>query len=62
MNQVAGIPCIDIVPFYPECTESSFGPTWHTVKDDMAHIAPGTLKAVGQTLVQVLWETADGTD
>ena len=62
VNQVAGIPCIDIVPFYPECTESSFGPTWHTVKDDMAHIAPGTLKAVGQTLVQVLWETADGTD
>jgi hypothetical protein len=32
------------------------------VKDDMSHIAPGTLKAVGQTLVQVLWEMSDGIE
>ena len=54
VNTVAGIPCIDIIPYYPDCRESSFGPTWHTVSDDMAHIDPATLKAVGQTLVQVL--------
>jgi hypothetical protein len=53
--QVAGIPCIDIIPFYPDCEQSSFGPTWHTVNDDMKHIDRNTLKAVGQTVVQVLW-------
>ena len=31
---------------------SSFGPTWHTVNDDMQHIDKTTLKAVGQTLIQ----------
>ncbi|MCR4808673.1 MAG: M28 family peptidase [Prevotella sp.] len=56
VNEVAKIPCIDIIPFYPECEASSFGPTWHTVSDDMQHIDKQTLKAVGQTLVQVLWE------
>ena len=55
VNEVAKIPCIDIIPYYPECQESSFGPTWHTVRDDMQHIDRNTLKAVGQTLVQVLW-------
>ena len=55
VNNVAGIPCIDIIPHYPDCRESSFGPTWHTVNDDMAHIDANTLKAVGQTLVQVIF-------
>ena len=55
VNQVAGIPCIDIIPYYADCEASSFGPTWHTVNDDMQHIDPATLKAVGQTLVQVLF-------
>ena len=55
VNEIAKIPCIDIIPFYPDCSESNFGPTWHTVKDDMQHIDPATLRAVGQTLVQVLW-------
>ena len=55
VNEVAKIPCIDIIPYYPDCEESSFGPTWHTVDDDMQHIDRATLKAVGQTLVQVLF-------
>lgn len=55
VNEVAGIPCIDIIPYYPDCAESSFGPTWHTINDDMQHIDRGTLKAVGQTLIQVLY-------
>ncbi len=55
VNQVAKIPCIDIIPYYPDCEESSFGPTWHTISDDMAHIDRNTLKAVGQTLVQTIW-------
>jgi hypothetical protein len=55
VNTVAKIPCIDIIPYYPHCEQSSFGPTWHTLNDDMAHIDKGTLQAVGQTIVQVLF-------
>ncbi len=55
VNRVAKIPCIDIIPYYPDCQQSSFGPTWHTVTDDMAHIDRNTLQAVGQTLIQVLF-------
>jgi len=55
VNEKAGIPTIDIIPYYPDCKESSFGPTWHTVADDMNHIDKSTLKAVGQTVIQVLF-------
>lgn len=55
VNKYAQIPTIDIVPYYPNCAESAFGPTWHTVSDDMAHIDRNTLKAVGQTLLHVLF-------
>ena len=55
VNKVAGIPCIDIIPYYPDCEASSFGPTWHTVIDDMSHIDALTLRAVGQTIVQVVF-------
>ena len=52
---MAKIPTIDIIPYYPACEESSFGPTWHTVNDDMAHIDKNTLLAVGQTIIQVIF-------
>lgn len=54
VNEVAGIPTIDIIPYHPDCARSSFGPTWHTLADDMAHIDKATLKAVGQTVLKVL--------
>ena len=57
VNQVAKIPTIDIIPHYPTCEQSTFGPTWHTVNDDMAHIDKNTLQAVGQTLIQVLFSS-----
>ena len=41
--------------YYPACEQSSFGPTWHTIHDDMAHIDKNTLQAVGQTIIQVLF-------
>ncbi|MBR6980264.1 MAG: M28 family peptidase [Prevotella sp.] len=53
VNEKAGIPCIDIIPYYKN-GDCSFGPTWHTIQDDMNHIDKNTLKAVGQTLMQVL--------
>ena len=55
VNEQAKIPCIDIIPYYPDCQASSFGPTWHTVNDNMQHIDKATLQAVGQAIVQVLF-------
>ncbi len=55
VNELAGIPTIDIIPYYPDCQQSSFGPTWHTIADTMDNIDRNTLLAVGQTVVQVLF-------
>lgn len=55
INAVAKIPAIDIIPYHPDCEQSSFGPTWHTVSDDMEHIDRQTLQAVGQTIMQVVY-------
>ena len=55
VNDVANIPCIDIINYYPDCPQSSFGPTWHSIYDDMQHIDKNTLQAVGQTLVQLIY-------
>ena len=55
VNEKAGIPCIDIINHYPDCEQSSFGPTWHTVNDDLQHIDKNTLQAVGQTLIQLIF-------
>ena len=50
----AGVPCIDIIPYYKD-GPSSFGPTWHTVKDTPENIDPNVLEAVGQTLTQLIY-------
>ena len=50
----AGIPCIDIIPNYDD-GPSSFGPTWHTIKDTPDNIDPNVLEAVGQTLTQLIY-------
>ena len=52
LNDVAHIPTIDIIP-YDE--EYGFGEKWHTVGDNMEWIAPATLHAVGQTILQVIY-------
>lgn len=54
VNTVAGIPCIDIVPYF-EDGPSSFGPTWHTVSDTPENIDPNVLEAVGQTVLQLIY-------
>ena len=62
LNQTARIPTIDIIPYYPDCEQSSFGPTWHTLQDDMQHLDRNTLKAVGQTLIQLLFTEETPTE
>lgn len=55
VNRIAQIKTIDIVPHQPECEASSFGHTWHTVNDNMDNIDKATLNAVGQTVVNVIY-------
>ena len=50
-----GIPSIDIIPCHRD-TETGFPPYWHTVDDTMRNIDRSTLKAVGQTVLTVLYE------
>lgn len=52
VNQ-AGIPCVDIIPFDEQT--NGFGDYHHTHKDNMNIIDKNTLKAVGQTLLEVLY-------
>ena len=52
INQIARIPCIDIIGHYPE---TGFAPTWHTLDDTMENIDPAVLCAVGQTVLQVIY-------
>jgi Zn-dependent M28 family amino/carboxypeptidase len=49
------IPCVDIIQHDPN-TPSNFGWYWHTTKDDMNSIDKNTLKAVGQTLLEVIYK------
>lgn len=56
INAIAKIPAIDIV----NCVTSpqgysSFGPTWHTSHDDLEHIDPKVIEAVGQVVASVIF-------
>jgi len=50
----ANIPCVDIVNM--NHVTGDFGPTHHRHSDNMSIIDKNTLKAVGQTVLEVLWE------
>ncbi len=52
VNKGAKIPMVDIIEYDPG---SGFGEYWHTQNDNMQVIDRNTLKAVGQTLLQVLY-------
>ena len=48
------IPCVDIINYDPNC-DTGFGDFWHTIDDTMDIIDKGTLNAVGQTLLEVIY-------
>ncbi len=58
VNEVAKIPMIDIIHTNPENASNTFFKDWHTTHDTMENIDPKTLKAVGQTVLQVLFQEA----
>ncbi len=54
VNTITGIPTIDIIEYDPT-TKTNFNKHWHTHKDDMGNIDKNTLNAVGQTLLEVIY-------
>jgi len=57
VNRITGIKTIDIINLTPD-PEKPFAPHWHTHADAMDIIDKATLKAVGQTLLETIFETA----
>jgi len=53
INQIAQIPCVDILHY--NIQTNSFFPHHHTTTDDINTIDKNTLKAVGQTLLEVIY-------
>lgn len=54
VNRILGIPCIDIINCDPD-SPNGFGEYHHTMKDDMEWIDAASLKAVGQTVLSVIY-------
>ena len=48
------IPCLDIINYKPN-TSKGFADYWHTMNDNMDVIDKQTLKAVGQTVLEVIY-------
>ena len=56
VNQIGQIPMIDIIEYSPNSSNGGyFGDYHHTHKDNMDVIDKNTLKAVGQTLLEVIY-------
>ncbi|MPR33878.1 M28 family peptidase [Salmonirosea aquatica] len=55
VNETAKFPMIDIIHTRVNDLSRTFFDDWHTTEDNMDNIDPKTLKAVGQTLLQVLY-------
>lgn len=55
VNQIIGIPSVDIIQHDP-ASSTGFGHYWHTVNDTMENIDKNTLRAVGTTLVNVIYD------
>ncbi len=54
VNTLANIPCINIIQHDP-LTPTKFGSYWHTHNDNMDIIDRATLKAVGQTVLEIIY-------
>ncbi|MDR4987824.1 MAG: M28 family peptidase [Bacteroidales bacterium] len=54
INRLRNIPTINII-HQDHSTEHGFFPQWHTLDDNMDVIDPYTLKAVGQTVLEVIY-------
>ena len=56
MNEIAGIPTIDIIDLQPASSNGCFPDVWHTINDNLEHIDKNTLGMVGDVLLHVVYE------
>lgn len=55
VRKYTGIPCIDIINYGKHNGDNGFGAHWHTQGDKLGNIDKTVLKAVGQTLLDVIY-------
>ena len=55
VNQLTGIPSLNIIQ-HDSSTQSGFYKHWHTLNDTPEHLDKETLKAVGQTVMEMVYE------
>ena len=56
MNEIAGIPTIDIIDLQPNSSNGCFPEVWHTLNDNLEHINKETLGMVGDVLLHTVYE------
>ncbi len=56
VNQIAGIPMINIIHQDQNSSNGTFYEHWHTLNDNLNQIDPATLNVVGNVLLKVLYE------
>ena len=56
MNQIAGIPTIDIIDLQPSSSNECFPEVWHTLNDNLENINKSTLGMVGDVVLHVVYE------
>lgn len=56
MNEIAGIPTIDIIDLRPESTSQCFPETWHTLQDNFENIDKSSLEMVGNVLNHFVYQ------
>lgn len=54
VNRLRGFPCVNIIQYDPT-SRTGFGAYWHTHDDTMDNIDRNTLKAVGQTVMELIY-------
>jgi hypothetical protein len=55
INRILNIPTIDVIRHEPGTQEVVFAPYWHTQQDDMNIISRETLEAVGEVMVELIY-------
>ena len=56
MNEIAGIPTIDLIDLQPSSSNGCFPEVWHTVNDNLENIDKTTLGVVGDVLLHVVYD------
>ena len=56
INEITGIPTIDIIDLQPESSNECFPEVWHTLNDNLENIDKTTLGMVGNVLLHVIYE------